>query len=378
MSVYVPLPPFSKAVTQEAVEAETESMSPTGIINHILTLSTYMLNLVEHGNFFGKPKNDPFSASLRTFYDRLHNGQFGLSSLPPQFLDEERIMARSLERTKAPAALRPLADFEDLYYALIGRMKDIHHLLNMRLKSGFNEMAADLFEEGPTMTSLHDSLSKYWDILNDPSCGKALDDAIRMEKAEAMHEEILFRVQNHELSPAEGEEDVARLWDHEVYNGIQGLWYINGFAPAMIAATLEEKYRVVFRLEKEAHKRKMEEEQQAEMQMIMDARNSTQQETTNQRNPEVHMSTQQVDKKPRVASNHPVQLAPQQYKVVDEHLHQNPEQERAQQEKLRSDLEWQMKTQRVAEYRDYLRSRASPDAKYIMELAARNSQMMRK
>ncbi|CAO2657535.1 Nn.00g036610.m01.CDS01 [Neocucurbitaria sp. VM-36] len=361
------LPSFSTALTQEAVEGCIEPYPADYIIEHLLTLSSYLIDLVGRTNFFGKHTQDTFSPSLRTLHDRLQNGQFGPSLLDSQFLSEERIKARTLERTGTPAAQRALADFEDLYYALIGRMKDMHQLLNMRIKSGFNEVSAPVFEGGPTITDLHESLYQYWSVLNEPAWGKALDDAIRQAKAEVMHHEIIFRVQKNEISPAEAEDDIARLWDQHLYSGIQGLCFINGFAPAMIAATLEQKYRVVLRLEKEeAQKKARQEKRQAKVEKKVNF----------SRDHSTHMGAQKVDKNAHIKVDHRVQdLQKQEHvqypanheNVVDGRLQQSLEHERAQQEQIHRALEWQMKSQRVSEYRSYLRGRASQGARAVIQ-----------
>ncbi|KAF1841846.1 uncharacterized protein K460DRAFT_369862 [Cucurbitaria berberidis CBS 394.84] len=370
------LPPFSAALTQEAVEASIESYPSDYIIEHILALSSYLIDLVERTNFFGKPGHDPFSPSLHTLYDRLQNGQFGPSSLDSQFLTEERVKARTLERTATPAAQRPLADFEDVYYALVSRIKDIHHLLNMRLKSRFNEVSAPVFEGGPTITDLHDSLSQYWFVLNEPGCGKGLDDAIRREKAETMHREIIFRVQNNELSQTEAEDDIARLWDPHSYSGIQGLWFINGFAPAMIAASLEQKYRVMLRFEREeAEKQARQERRQAKMKkQVKFSRQRAELAGFEQSDHGECLDARRFDGKAHIDVDHQAQKQQQEevqypstHDGVDEGLvQQHLEQERAHQQQLHHALEWQMKSQRVSEYRNYLRNRASQDARQVI------------
>ena len=363
------LPSFSAALTQEATEASLESYPSAYIIEHILTLSTYLTDLAERTNFFGKPGNDPFCPSLRTLYDRLQNGQLGPSPLDAQFLTEERIKARIVERTPTPVVQRSLADFEDVYYALMARMKDMHQLLNMRIKSGFNEASAPVFEGGPTITDLHDSLSRYWSVLNDPACGKALDDAVRKERAEAMQQEIIAQVQNNELSQKEAEDQIARLWDPPLYNGIQGMVFINSGSPAMIAAALDQKYRVVLRLEKnEGEKHVRQEKRQAKTKAKKNVKSP--------RQPAERMTVKQVDKQARIEINHRAQQHHQQQMQVhypvtrhgldEARLQQTLEHEHAQQEQLHRALEWQMKSQRVSEYRNYLRGRASQDARYAM------------
>jgi hypothetical protein len=424
MSDFAPLSSFSTAVTKTVVEAATATYPSDYVIEHILKLSSYLIDLVDNSKLFGRSDDDLYSASLRTLYSRLQNKQLGPSTLPPGFLSEERIHARIYVRTDEAAADRPLADFEDIYYALAARMQEMHQLLNLRIDSGFNMASHVVFEGGPRIADLHSSLSEYWGILNDPACGKALDDAIRAAKVQALRDEIIWQVENNQLSPGEAHEQLAQLYSTEVYNGIVGLNFVQDWAPTMIGAYLEQKYRVVLGLEKQEaaikarqerrlarmknkrttiigapesiagrrrsrHGRRSRKNSQENMRSVVNRRS---QQHSRKQSQDMLTEVDQQDQQQQRQSDHDIHITPQQVnkgtplKVnhVKKHQHQqaylayeavqheaksndNLEQERAHQNNLHKTLEWQMKTQRVSEYSNYLRARASQSARYVVQ-----------
>lgn len=326
------LPPFSAALTRDAVKECTEAYPEKYIKNAILTLSFYLLKLADTTNFFGPDVDDDLSVSLRVMYFRLHDGKLGPNPLDAKFLEEARIIERSEMRTTVPVIERPLADFEDIYYALISRMKEMHHLMNMRLKSGFNEIDEPIFEGGPTMNDLHNSLEQFWSVLNEPGLGKALDDASRRAEADAMHDEIIFRAKIRELTEEEAEEDLQRLWDSEIYDGIQGLHYINSFSPAMISVFLDQKYGLMLQLEAQTK-----------------AKNARKEKLTTIKKKTPHFDPV------RVASN-------MYYSSLSDTQKMDLVYSEWSQEQLARAIDWQIRYQRVKEYCEYLRQQASESA----------------
>jgi hypothetical protein len=402
------LPPFSAAVTQKAVETANKPFPANYIIEHILTLSKYLIKLVDDSNLFGKPCPDPYSASLHTLYDRLQNKQVGPSTLPSGFLSEERIHTRIYVRTDEEAVDRPLAYYEDLYYALVGRMQEMHQLLNLRINSGFNIACHVVFEGGPSIADLHHCMAEYWDVLNDPACGKALDNAIREAKVQALRDEIVWQVENDHLSHEDAQLKWAQIHSAEVYNSIVGLNFIQDWAPTMIGAYLGQKYRNILDLEKqEATFKAMQEYRLAkikdlhrrvtltgapevagqEIRQAHDVRRDARQ-VRRRRSRE-----QQLQARSSFISQHQngqhqqvqaqMQYSPSRQHQVELHASPNPqahtatvhnpcddhdiEQERARQDQIHNDLQWQMKTQRVSEYSNYLRARASQDARHVVQ-----------
>ncbi|KAH6878044.1 hypothetical protein BKA58DRAFT_87918 [Alternaria rosae] len=251
MSPKTLLPDFAVAVSQMAVQAATTAYPTDYIVEHILKLSNYLIDLAGTCNLFGKPELDIYSPSLSTLFDRLQKKQVGPSLLPHGFLTAERIHARIYERVDEEATHRPLADYEDIYYALVARMQEMHQLLNLRIDSGFNVATGNISEGGPSIAELHNSLSEYWNILNNPSCGKALDDAIREARLESLRYELVHQVEKNNMTRKDAHEQLSQLYSSDVYNGILGLNFVQDWAPPMIGAYLESKYRRMLDLEKE-------------------------------------------------------------------------------------------------------------------------------
>jgi hypothetical protein len=406
MSDFGLLPPFSAAVTQIAVDTATEPFPSDYIIEHLLTLSKYLIKLVDDSNLFGKPGSDTYSASLRTLYDRLQNKQIGPSTLPPGFLSEERIHARIYFRTDEEAVDRPLADYEDLYHALVARMQEMYQLLNLRIDSGFNVASHVVFEGGPSIADLHRCMSEYWDVLNDPACGKALDNAVREARVQTMRDEVLWQVENDYLSHEDAQLQWAQLHSPEVYNSIPGLKFVQDWAPTIIGAYLEQKYRNMLNLEKqEAIFKAIQERRQAKMKSlhrrasligapevvngsvrdvrkeVLQVRRRRSREQHQLRRSSIkiqdrgiHTDASQVNQQPQM------QYSPsRQAQLHDGHHHiaqsadlhsstdEDIEQERVRQDRIHNALQWQMRTQRVSEYSSYLRSRASQDARSVVQ-----------
>jgi hypothetical protein len=406
MSAFGLLPPFSAAVNQAAMNTATKPFPSDYIIEDLLTLSKYLIKLVDDSNLFGKPGSDAYSASLRTLYDRLQNKQIGPSSVPSGFLSEECIHARIYFRTDEEAVNRPLADYEDLYYALVARMQEMRQLLNLRIDSGFNIASHVVFEGGPSIAALHRCISEHWDVLNDPACGKALDNAVREAKVQIMRDEVIWQVENDHLSHEDAQLQWAQLHSPEVYNSIAGLNFVQDWAPTMIGAYLEQKYRNMLNLEKqEATFRAMQERRQTKMKSLhrratltgapevvtgsardvrkearqLRRRRSREQQqlrrsSIKHQDHNMHTDASQVNQQPQM------QYSPsRQAQLHDGHHHvaqsadlhssfdQDIEKERARQDQIHNALQWQMKTQRVSEYSDYLRSRASQDARSVVQ-----------
>jgi hypothetical protein len=383
-----------------AADTATVPFPSDYIIEHILMLSKYLIKLSDDSNLFGKPGQDSYSASLRTFYDRLQNKKIGPTTLPPGFLSEERIHARIYFRTDEDAIDRSLADYEDLYYALVARMQEMHHLLNLRIDSGFNVASHVVFEGGPSIADLHQSMSEYWDVLNNPAFGKALDVAIREAKVQTMKDEIVWQVKNDYLSHEDAQLQWAQLHNPEVYNSIVGLNFVQDWAPTMIGAYLELKYRHMLDLERdEATFKAIQERRQAKMKNLHRRTTLTgasevdsQSETRSVRG--IRKEAREVSKHTRAGARRRsreqlrrssilhqeqgMQLAaenqgqaqmqsPPQNKA-ELHAGHDPaiEQQRAHQDQIHNTLHWQMKTQRVSEYSTYLRARASQDARHVV------------
>lgn len=354
------LPPFSTAVTQDAVEKSTYDAYPDAYVKTIiLELSTYLLTLVDYSLLFGKPANDPYSPSLRTIYDRLHNGCLAPSPLREHANNVERIksLLAQRQRTHAEPMLRPLEDFEDMYYAVLARMLDIHQVLNARLGSGFNIPPDPVFptQDIPTISSLFASLSQYWDVLNDVRYAKALDNAIRRSRVTHLHQEILLQLQNNDITQADASELLNDLYDPSEYSGVQGLAWIGGWAPSMISAWLEEKYRCVLGLEKEEETR-MAMAERRKAKTIKKGKARQEQSSTVPKHG-IQFGAERLEDKQQSTKG----------KLHGQQENQDPEQLRLLRKDVQDTLDWQLKWQRVSEYSQYLRGMASPDARHQVQ-----------
>ena len=110
MSAKTLLPAFAVAVSQIAVEAATSAYPSDYIIEHILKLSSYIIDLAGNRNLFGKTDLDLYSPSLNTLLARLQKKQVAPRLLPPGFLTVEPIHARIYERSDEEAVDRLLAE----------------------------------------------------------------------------------------------------------------------------------------------------------------------------------------------------------------------------------------------------------------------------
>ncbi|KAG9187745.1 hypothetical protein G6011_05616 [Alternaria panax] len=386
MSVKAFLPSFGVAVSQVAVQAANTIYPTEYIVEHMLKLSNYLIDLAGSSNLFGKPEIDLYTPNLGTLFARLQKKQVGPSLLPRGFLTAERIHARIYLRSDQEAADRPLADYEDLYYALVARMQEMHQLLNLRIESGFNDATELVYEGGPSIAELHNSLSEYWNMLNDPSCGKALDDAVREAKVQALRYEVVWQVEKDNISVEDGHAQLAALYSPDVYRGILGVNFIQDWAPTMTGAYLEQKYRHVLNLEREeATFKARQERRQAKLKSKRDALNGA--PTAVQRLPDrrraraVRKAGHDADSKTYIEADHQclpkdqpwMQHSPE-YRAElrpghrpEEHSTTVCEQNIAQAEDMLMLLEWQMKTQRVSEYSGYLRARAGQDSQHAVQ-----------
>jgi hypothetical protein len=353
------LPPFGVTITPEAVQASTEPYPADYVITTILELSSYLISLVDQSTLFDSCSHNPFSPSLRTLNDRLHNGHLAPSPLQTHANQEQRAREALNQRTAKAAMNRPLEDFEDLYYAVISRMLDIHQLLNARLGSGFSNLIDLVLPDGPTIASLYESLAQYWDLLNTAGYVKAFDDAVRRSRVKHLHQEILLQVQHDEITQADAEELLADLYDPSEYEGVQGLAWIGSWAPSMIGAWLEERYHITFNMEREAEVVKTNAERRKTR--INKTKQKTKQaraQKSQKRNTRVFSEQQEPNASLNDMSMHgdieggEIQAQRQGHELQGQ-LHQASE--------------WQMKAQRVERYTQYLRDMASQNAKRMVQ-----------
>jgi hypothetical protein len=355
------LPPLSTAITPDIVQEATESFPSDYVIEIVLELSHYLIGLSEKSTLFGACSHDPFSPSLRTLHDRLHSGHLAQSPLQSHTSQAKRAREALAHRTAKLVTNRPLEDFEDLYYAVISCILDIHQILNARLDSGFNNLTDLVYPDGPTIATLHESLSQYWGVINTAQYVKAIDEAVRRSRIKHLHQEILLQVQHDEITQADADELLADLYDPNEYSGVQGLAWIGGWAPSMIGAWLEEKYRIVLSVEREARNpvvestsRKSRYKKPNQLMVKKLRRDSLR----------ILSDSLGADKRTKLM---PVQA--QSRSAQPDGMHQSFDL----QAQIDHALEWQMKTQRVEEYSRYLREMASQRARHMVQRTTSHS-----
>jgi hypothetical protein len=386
------LEPFSPAVTEAVVRACEATYQAEYIIESLLKLTDYLIDLVKHTNIFGLSTHDPYSPSLATLYARLNSGQIALSPLPGIAKDASRLHQTLNIRVRDPIALRPLEDFEDLYYALLARMQDMLQTLNARLASGFNSATDPLFVDGPSITDLHGSLTTHWDIFNDPATVRTLDDAIRQSRVNLLYEEINAERDANVITQADADELLTDLYESK--DTTEGLAWIGAWSPAMIGAWLEEKYHVLLGVEKEEDER-LAKEVRKRARLKVKGRNArsgspkkrSSVEKMREGSREVLAKLQDKGggggalrrgpgRRVRFVELHDegVRIEAQQ---VDKYVHAETdhqglelhaiEQERFRQDQIQRDHEWLLKSQRVSDYSNYLRNAASHDARSMID-----------
>ncbi|USP82604.1 uncharacterized protein yc1106_09878 [Curvularia clavata] len=387
------------AVTPTLAQGAKVAFPAEYIIEHILKLSIYLIGLSNASKFFKRVSVDPYIPSLYTLLDRLHSKQLVPSRLPWGFQSVEHIMARIHLRADKEAAFRPLADFEDIYYALLARMQEVAQLIDLRIQSGFNDESTIVCKGGPTLSELHACLLEYWEIFNDPRCAKALDDAVREARAQEMREEIIRQVDNRKISMDAAREQLGELFNPDVYNGILGLHFVRDWAPAIVSMYLEHKYQPVFDVEKlDESEQEIRLSRTAERRAQLAALQETRREQQTQEQPRPMrepmsaadvsdaiyeaLSEEDPSKKDEVreilerlsaitmtAEEHGYQYSYEWFLREAQEYHGqflNSTIYDVHETALDAMLNWQVKSQRVEEYSEYLRSRASQDVQNIV------------
>ncbi|EMD90005.1 hypothetical protein COCC4DRAFT_36164 [Bipolaris maydis ATCC 48331] len=387
MSDTNPFPPFPPAVTLEAVQAATTAYPASYFTSHILKLSSYLVDITKTSTLFGKPSNDSYTPSLSTLYLRLQNGQLPPSHLPADFQTPRHTQSQIHLRSDKPAAERPLADFEDLYYATLSLMQELHHLLTIRLQSGFNTPSDLACPGGPTLAALHESLTAYWSFFNDAACAKALDDAVREARVRAIREEIVRKVEADELDVQDARCQLAGLYGEDVYAGVEGMWFVRDWAPAVVAVYLEGRYRGLLDAEKAESERvvamvksgkegsaEQVERECPEAKRDMDV-DPNQLFLPEQNHVEPLSCGTSIRTEPQISqdtyyssAHHAPVYHPQLHHSATHHQeHSAAIHNEHHPTDLDIMLEWQVRNQRVAEYSNYLRARASQDAQQAIQ-----------
>ncbi|KAE8835258.1 hypothetical protein HRS9122_07528 [Pyrenophora teres f. teres] len=392
MSERILLPAFSASVTELDARTTGTFCSSHHLTEQILKLSSWLIDLSKKKTLFGKYTVDPYTPSLETLFDRLHNKQLGPSLLPSGFIHVDRLNERTNLRVDGEAAYRPLYEYEDLYYALNARMQEMHQLLNLRLRSGFNTITDTVYEGGPNIALFHEKLSGYWTSINKSSCGKALDNAVREAKVMALRQELLWQMENAQITQDDADVMAAKLYSDNVFNNVTGLTYFLDWAPIMVGAYLEAKYRRMLDHEKQeaAAEERPPKKTYGEtcypdqyLASILNKGQSIPSPTTFNMQHAKDQATMQDSPKYTAQLHaghyHQEHSAPiydaeaeaeekleyerQERAIIERKIAE----EREEYEDLKLMLEWKDKLERVLEYSEYLRANASASAQYAVQ-----------
>lgn len=249
---------YPGSIVTLAATREVEAFPHTFVKTTLIQLSNYLIGVVTQPTLFGRPAHDPHRPSLRTLHDRLHIGRLAPSPVAKDNTSIEYVKKSLGQIVNIRIQDRELQDFEDLCYALIARMQEMRQTLNAWLASSFISADGKLFEGGPTITVFHSTLCTYWTILQEPAFVRAIDEAVRASRLECTSEQIKALVESGEV----GIEDAAPCLQG-LYDSWDKLIGVNfkmlGWSPAMIAAYLEDRYRLVLGLEKDVEEKRVRE-----------------------------------------------------------------------------------------------------------------------
>lgn len=237
-----PYDPLKAAVTKQAVEASYDRLPDFEVKKYLLKIVAEIDFILSATNAAGKKSDDPNTATLQVLSHRLekgyHSPSYGLPdvSVPPG--------NRSLLRTKTKDSMsRPLGDYEDLYYSLLATIKEMHSEVMTRMKMLFLSPDTPVLpEKGYTLKSLATWLYEQWDQVNKPAFVRALNDAIKVGYE--------YGLQFEELS---GEPKTSLMRERKANIAQEiGLSYVGNGHPAMINGKLNEKYRLLLKVQKVA------------------------------------------------------------------------------------------------------------------------------
>lgn len=242
---------LSPAVTKAAAYAVSFTLPTDFVVDYIIKLCANLIQLSEQIKLFGSSDDDdPFHPSLRTLYTRLQYGYLVPNVLPS--LSEEYIQASTQARlVNLPIEDRDLSDFEDVYYALLARLREMHQYVQLRIVSGFDGSTKPVIHRGINMTELSTELSNHWNVLNEPSWAKAMDDAIRRAKSCAVQADIWGRLENQQLTMREADMELRQHRVKDLAKETEGLDWTPDWLPAFVHIKLNEKYRIILKREKE-------------------------------------------------------------------------------------------------------------------------------
>ncbi|OAG06866.1 uncharacterized protein CC84DRAFT_1163170 [Paraphaeosphaeria sporulosa] len=248
------------AVPQETVEA-TPLASPDDLVKtYLLHVTSELLAIQASTTSFGASSTDRYSPSLQVLHARLQDGHH--SPFPGLENRSGNAFTRKgkAHRVAVPSPMvRPLGDFEDMYYAILATVKETHDSIILRLNNGFVDPNALLFPSSQhTIHFFQEWLAHQWTILNEPSLVRALDIAVREALVDGhLCQGLRSQVDSGQITHEQAETARAHLYQSDVFADMPGLSWVGNEHSAMINGRLNEKYRVVFQAEKQAHEKKI-------------------------------------------------------------------------------------------------------------------------
>ncbi|KAH7126911.1 hypothetical protein B0J11DRAFT_416787, partial [Dendryphion nanum] len=227
----------------------------------IVDISRDIVAMDDKSTLWRKTKVTPHSISVNMLFNRLETGKAAAHPIEAYSFSETSTKALLQLPIAKSLNSRPLEDFQDLYLASIAKIRDIHQHVALRINNGFMNLTDVLSPSGGlTLGEAITLLEDHWDTLNEPGLMKSLDNASREAMRKHGHAEILSRFDSGQLTKIEAEECFDQLYNPALSDMIAGIPWIMDWAPGMIGAFLEEKYRVMLRIEKEECARRKNEE----------------------------------------------------------------------------------------------------------------------
>lgn len=252
-------PRLPTALVQEAVQA-TPLASPDDLVKtYLLNVTSELLTLQSSTTSLGASSTDRYRPSLHVLHARLQHGKHspfpGLENRSGESLAR---MGKENGLVASSAMERPLADFEDMYYAILATVKETHESIILRLNNGFVAPDALLFPSSQyTLHFFQEWLTHQWTILNEPSLVLALDVAVRKALVDGhLCHALRTQVDSGKITQQEAEVARANLYQSDVLAEMPGLSWVGNEHSAMINGRLNEKYRLVFQAEKLAYEKK--------------------------------------------------------------------------------------------------------------------------
>ncbi|KAF2643199.1 hypothetical protein P280DRAFT_393842, partial [Massarina eburnea CBS 473.64] len=243
-----PLPP---AMTEAEVERCPFLMLEEDVKSLLFNITTMLLDHLQQPNsIFGDLDPNPSEPSLQTLYKRLKNNDPAPSLIKGHRKVEALVKERLRPQSFKMPLDRSLEDYEDLFYALVARIRDLHGTLTMHLTHFVPDPDRMLFPASNiTMATFHDQLIELFALLNNVALVAALHNAVKRGRAKATHDWRLIQLEKHEITQTEFDMLMNRIYDPPPYGDIDGMEFIAGNSSAMICARLQEKYRVFLQLE---------------------------------------------------------------------------------------------------------------------------------